>query len=1025
MLTYEDMCLEYMKCYQDKSRIYFIENYLSTFNADVRKTTPFKLFPRQKVFLKTVAEKPNTIAIKHRQCGITTISSAWVTGQFVFCDSDSKETVLAVANKLDLAVQIIDKIRDFLNQIPRWFWGDEYYSPDPKSPKNKKSIFVRDSKQELELFNGCKCFARSSGENATRGISAASILIFDEAAFIENSEAVYASAVAASASVKDAKIIMVSTPNGHDPLYYRSYSLAIKGENNFTPVEFKWYQDLRYNRRLKWWKKDETSGFTKWDEDEVIDEFGNIKYDEERWKKLIRNGWKPTSPWYVEMCKSFNNDTMKIAQELDVSFAGSANNVVPQDVIDMHMTLNVREPLEDFKDPFVAETWFWKKPIDNHRYLIACLPKGEEILTKRGLVKVENVKSDDELITKEGRYTKIKHRKYREVEDEDIVDIKLMNILDSHKYTWNHKIYASVPSNKRKYFYKKDGSEIKWYNYINSFNFIESLYLEKGDWVKFPNIYKIYELKDNEILFHWNKYDKIHVHGMENINCPLLDEDFWWYCGMWLAEGFVRNNNGMRIETVHNINETEYHNRIINLTERLFKRKACIYERKHMNSCNVYFNNKQIAIFLKENFGQYCYGKYIAEWIKYLPIKYKIQIVKGYLDGDAHYDLNKTTANSVSKQLLCDIQDILLSCGIVCSVRKIHDEEYVETFGKICHRRDAFKLSLSKYNINKLFKLSNDSRYTDEYIKNLKLNMYFSDDENFIYTKIESINVTKYSGKVYNYETEDESHSYCCKYIATHNCDPSSGSAADKTAIEIIDMDGEDDNGMPIIEQVGEYNGKANGDTVGEMLMQYGKLYNEALIVVEDLGGYGSSVLLTLMNLGYKNLYYEDKELNSYLMKSAQSRFIDNADKMPGFRTNGVRFQMLSAFAIMLRNNEFKVRSQRVISELETWVFKNETGRMDHQDGAHDDTITCLAMGLFVLRHSIFRMQATKKKDEAILKSFITTNSSISIPKQNNNPSSYSSRPKNQKSYMPIYTSQSLHKPQVKGSLNWMLSMMR
>ena len=120
MLSYEDMALEYMKCYEDKSRIYFIEHYLSTFNADVRKTTPFLLFPRQKVFLRTVAEKPNTIAIKHRQCGITTISSAWITGQFVFCDSESKETVLAVANKLDLSVQIVDKIRDILKQVPRW-----------------------------------------------------------------------------------------------------------------------------------------------------------------------------------------------------------------------------------------------------------------------------------------------------------------------------------------------------------------------------------------------------------------------------------------------------------------------------------------------------------------------------------------------------------------------------------------------------------------------------------------------------------------------------------------------------------------------------------------------------------------------------------------------------------------------------------------------------------------------------------------------------------------------------------------
>ena len=58
---------EYIKCYNDKSRIYFIENYLSTFNAMERKDVPFKLFPRQKVFLKSTVEYNNLVAIKHRQ----------------------------------------------------------------------------------------------------------------------------------------------------------------------------------------------------------------------------------------------------------------------------------------------------------------------------------------------------------------------------------------------------------------------------------------------------------------------------------------------------------------------------------------------------------------------------------------------------------------------------------------------------------------------------------------------------------------------------------------------------------------------------------------------------------------------------------------------------------------------------------------------------------------------------------------------------------------------------------------------
>jgi hypothetical protein len=48
---------------------------------------------------------------------------------------------------------------------------------------------------------------------------------------------------------------------------------------------------------------------------------------------------------------------------------------------------------------------------------------------------------------------------------------------------------------------------------------------------------------------------------------------------------------------------------------------------------------------------------------------------------------------------------------------------------------------------------------------------------------------------------------------------------------------------------------------------------------------------------------------------------------------------------------------------------------MDHMDGAHDDTITSLAMGLFVMQYSFNRLQSTINKDKAILNAYMMTNS--------------------------------------------------
>ena len=371
MIDSNDMAQEYVKAYTDKSRIYFIEKYLSTFDGTEGKNVPFILFPRQKVYCEALGSDNKVISIKHRQCGISTTSCAWISGQLVFAKPDSPETVLCIANKLEQACELLVKIRDFLEQVPRWYWGDDYYSPDPNSEKNKKDIFVKNSKAYVELCNGCKIYAKAAGPNSARGVSSVSILILDEAAFMEMGPEAYASAVAATSAVANAKIIMVSTPNGKDQLYYQTYKQAIEKKNGFTVVEFKWYQDLRYNRFLKWHRKNENTGEEEWITERTIDDKGRIEYTPDKWRELEREGWKATSPWYIKMCKSFNNDSMKIAQELDVSFLGSSDNVVPAEVIEKIRIQDVCDPLPDYGDPMEELSWFWKRPIDGHRYIVA------------------------------------------------------------------------------------------------------------------------------------------------------------------------------------------------------------------------------------------------------------------------------------------------------------------------------------------------------------------------------------------------------------------------------------------------------------------------------------------------------------------------------------------------------------------------------------------------------------------------------------------------------------------------------
>lgn len=617
MINYDYLQEEYAKCFLDKSRIYMIQNYLKTYDATQRKMVQFNLFPRQQDLCITLGDANNVVTTKPRQAGITTTAGAFISCEMCLADPESPQVVLVIGNTLDLAQQMVTKIREFLLQFPRWMWGDEYIKANPKEynePPTKEEIFKICNQKELVLKNGCRVVARSSGPDASRGVGGVTWLIFDEAAFIENGNDVYASAIPTVST--GGHVILISTPNGKDLLYYETCRRAkLKGTdewNNFELVEMKWYQDPRYNKFLEWYKKDKETGEVTIKKEPTINKLGDIKYDNKHWENMISDGWKPRSPWYIKMCQQFNNDTQKIAQELDVSFLGSASNVVEPEYIEMQEQLNQREPMgkEENGDMFhLDETWVWKLPIPGHRYLMAI--------------------------------------------------------------------------------------------------------------------------------------------------------------------------------------------------------------------------------------------------------------------------------------------------------------------------------------------------------------------------------------------------------------DPSRGDSEDRSALEIIDLDGIDDDGTPCIEQVLEYNGKITGDDLGEIAYWYGNMYGEAFAVVECIGGYGDSTVLSLMRLGYKNLYYDDPNLKTFtIAREASSLQLTNDGKLPGFHTSQSRFQILSHFANMIRTNEFKVRSKRVIGELDTWVFKN--GKQDHQDGCHDDTLTCLAMGMFVYKFHMGDIQRAKERDAAFLRAWINSANSMKFNITAKTPTEVSIEPV--KSPMPFYTQKTLQK---------------
>ena len=109
----EDMIKDYIECLQDESGIKFIEKYLYTFDATRGKKMPFHLFPRQRVYLETLANNRNVVSIKPRQCGITTLTSAWATRKCAFADKETSYVLFVQLSNFD-CLSIVTIVSDSL-----------------------------------------------------------------------------------------------------------------------------------------------------------------------------------------------------------------------------------------------------------------------------------------------------------------------------------------------------------------------------------------------------------------------------------------------------------------------------------------------------------------------------------------------------------------------------------------------------------------------------------------------------------------------------------------------------------------------------------------------------------------------------------------------------------------------------------------------------------------------------------------------------------------------------------------------
>jgi hypothetical protein len=335
---------------------YALRTYLQTYDNTVSKYVPLDLFPDQISLIEDYDNYNENIALKYRQAGVSTVTAAWASKKLAFAKKTKPEKILIIANKLDTSMEMANKVRGFVEQWPSWV-GIGF-----SQEKN--------SQRHFKLNNNCEVKAVATSKDALRGYTP-TILIFDEAAFIE-ADSDFWSACMASLST-GGKVIVVSTPNGYDAIYYEIYDQALRGMNDFKISEMYWHRDPRYTKDLYMVKTNDLVHYLlnreDYPKDVVIDLSMNNPYDRDHSvvTKYIEDGYKPCSAWFEGMVKKLKYDRRKVAQELECNFLGSGDNVFDSELMQNIAKNQLREPQAKLMG---SGLWIFKEPVNDHKYVM-------------------------------------------------------------------------------------------------------------------------------------------------------------------------------------------------------------------------------------------------------------------------------------------------------------------------------------------------------------------------------------------------------------------------------------------------------------------------------------------------------------------------------------------------------------------------------------------------------------------------------------------------------------------------------
>ena len=308
-----ELISEFKRCKEDP--IYFLSEYIKVTHP-VRGLVPFKLYPFQERIISELEGNRFSILRKFRQAGCTTIAASYSLWTIIF----QKHKSVVILSKGDAeSTEVLDRIKLMYDELP------EFLKPG----------IQEDNKHTLKLKTGSVIKSRPSGKQSGRSL-AGSLLIIDEAAFIENIDTIWAAVYPIIST--GGRAFVLSTVNGIGNWYHEVYQNALNGENSFHPIDIRWKEHPEYNYNSNY------SDLYKIMLDKGL--------DIHKWEETTRANM-PMKQWL---------------QEYECSFLGTGDTYVDGEIL-KEISSNVSE---EYTIKYNNKMRVWQEPQPHYSYLISC-----------------------------------------------------------------------------------------------------------------------------------------------------------------------------------------------------------------------------------------------------------------------------------------------------------------------------------------------------------------------------------------------------------------------------------------------------------------------------------------------------------------------------------------------------------------------------------------------------------------------------------------------------------------------------